>query len=112
MAEIQKTSGGNNAYHNFNTMPCHGCSSYAYYGVSLKNATILEVIGFSIKNAHNTYGTLYNTALGNMVIVLAPSSLFANCLCSFSGCLRSPICYSRDSTCFLPENPSDRIGIA
>ncbi|KAK4146799.1 major facilitator superfamily domain-containing protein [Dichotomopilus funicola] len=43
----------------------------AYYGVSLNNATILEVIGYSTKNAHNTYEILYNTALGNLIIVLA-----------------------------------------
>ncbi|KAK4176711.1 major facilitator superfamily domain-containing protein [Triangularia setosa] len=43
----------------------------AYYGVSLNNATILEVIGYSTTNAKNTYEILYNTAIGNMIIVLA-----------------------------------------
>ncbi|KAH6631819.1 major facilitator superfamily domain-containing protein [Chaetomium tenue] len=43
----------------------------AYYGVSLNNAVILEVIGYSTKNANNTYEILYNTAVGNLIIVLA-----------------------------------------
>ncbi|KAK4193689.1 major facilitator superfamily domain-containing protein [Podospora australis] len=43
----------------------------AYYGVSLNNATILEVIGYSTQGAKNTYEILYNTAIGNMIIVLA-----------------------------------------
>lgn len=43
----------------------------AYYGVSLNNATILEVIGYSTSGAKNTYEILYNTAVGNMIIVLA-----------------------------------------
>jgi PHS family inorganic phosphate transporter-like MFS transporter len=43
----------------------------AYYGVSLNNAVILEVIGYSTKNATNTYEILYNTAVGNLIIVLA-----------------------------------------
>ncbi|VBB83889.1 Putative Inorganic phosphate transporter PHO [Podospora comata] len=43
----------------------------AYYGVSLNNATILDVIGYSTNNAKNTYEILYNTAIGNMIIVLA-----------------------------------------
>ncbi|KAK3390940.1 major facilitator superfamily domain-containing protein [Podospora didyma] len=43
----------------------------AYYGVSLNNATILDVIGYSTKNAKSTYEILYNTAIGNMIIVLA-----------------------------------------
>ena len=43
----------------------------AYYGVSLNNAVILEVIGYSTKGAHNTYEILFNTAVGNMIIVLA-----------------------------------------
>ncbi|KAK4126169.1 phosphate permease [Parathielavia appendiculata] len=43
----------------------------AYYGVSLNNATILEAIGYSTKGAHNTYEILYNTAVGNLIIVLA-----------------------------------------
>ncbi|KAK4238861.1 major facilitator superfamily domain-containing protein [Achaetomium macrosporum] len=43
----------------------------AYYGVSLNNAVILEVIGYSTKGAKNTYEILYNTAVGNLIIVLA-----------------------------------------
>jgi PHS family inorganic phosphate transporter-like MFS transporter len=43
----------------------------AYYGVSLNNAVILEVIGYSTKGAQNTYEILYNTAVGNLIIVLA-----------------------------------------
>ncbi|KAK0636951.1 major facilitator superfamily domain-containing protein [Bombardia bombarda] len=43
----------------------------AYYGVSLNNAIILETIGYSTKGAHNTYEILYNTAIGNLIIVLA-----------------------------------------
>jgi hypothetical protein len=41
------------------------------YGLSLNNATILNVIGYSTKNAPNAYQYLYNTALGNLIIVLA-----------------------------------------
>ncbi len=43
----------------------------AYYGVSLNNATILNVIGYSTAHTTNTYQYLYNTAIGNLVIVLA-----------------------------------------
>lgn len=43
----------------------------AYYGVSLNNATILNVIGYSTTGAKNTYEILYNTAVGNLIIVLA-----------------------------------------
>lgn len=43
----------------------------AYYGVSLNNATILSIIGYSTKDAHNTYEILYNTAVGNLILVLA-----------------------------------------
>ncbi|KAI0380054.1 phosphate permease [Hypomontagnella monticulosa] len=43
----------------------------AFYGLSLNNATILEVIGYSTKNAKSTYEVLYNTAIGNLIIVLA-----------------------------------------
>ncbi|KAK3307032.1 major facilitator superfamily domain-containing protein [Chaetomium strumarium] len=43
----------------------------AYYGVSLNNAVILEVIGYSTKGAKSTYEILYNTAVGNLIIVLA-----------------------------------------
>jgi len=43
----------------------------AYYGLSLNNATILGVIGYSTQGAHNTYDILFKTAVGNLVIVLA-----------------------------------------
>jgi len=43
----------------------------AYYGLSLNNATILSVIGYSTSGAKTTYQILYNTAIGNLIIVLA-----------------------------------------
>lgn len=43
----------------------------AYYGLSLNNATILQAIGYSTTGAKNTYEILYNTAVGNLIIVLA-----------------------------------------
>ncbi|CAK7568722.1 MAG: acid phosphatase pho5 [Sporothrix epigloea] len=43
----------------------------AYYGLSLNNATILNVIGYSTAGTHTTYEYLYNTAIGNLIIVLA-----------------------------------------
>ncbi|KAH8681495.1 major facilitator superfamily domain-containing protein [Xylariales sp. PMI_506] len=43
----------------------------AYYGLSLNNATIVGILGFSTKNATNAYQYLYNTALGNLIIILA-----------------------------------------
>ncbi|OTA69442.1 phosphate permease [Hypoxylon sp. EC38] len=43
----------------------------AFYGLSLNNALILQVIGFSTTNATNTYHYMYNTAIGNLIIVLA-----------------------------------------
>jgi len=43
----------------------------AYYGLSLNNATILNVIGYSTNGATTTYQVLYNTAVGNLIIVLA-----------------------------------------
>ncbi|KAF7563702.1 hypothetical protein G7046_g390 [Stylonectria norvegica] len=47
------------------------CLDVAFYGLSLNNATILQVIGYSTKNATNVYEYLYNTAVGNIIIVLA-----------------------------------------
>ncbi|KAI5460386.1 major facilitator superfamily domain-containing protein [Mariannaea sp. PMI_226] len=47
------------------------CLDVAYYGLSLNNGTILEAIGYSTKNANNVYEFLYNTAVGNVIIVLA-----------------------------------------
>lgn len=41
------------------------------YGLSLNNATILKVIGYATQNADSTYRVLYNTAIGNLIIVLA-----------------------------------------
>ncbi|KIH90112.1 MFS transporter, PHS family, inorganic phosphate transporter [Sporothrix brasiliensis 5110] len=43
----------------------------AYYGLSLNNATILGTIGYSTSGTHSTYEYLYNTAIGNLIIVLA-----------------------------------------
>jgi PHS family inorganic phosphate transporter-like MFS transporter len=43
----------------------------AYYGLSLNNAAILNAIGFSTAGAHTTYQYMYNTAVGNLIIVLA-----------------------------------------
>ncbi|RYP72693.1 hypothetical protein DL771_004029 [Monosporascus sp. 5C6A] len=40
------------------------------YSLSLNNASILETIGYSTKDATTTYEFLYNTALGNLMIVL------------------------------------------
>lgn len=47
------------------------CLDVAFYGLSLNNGTILKVIGYSTKNTHNVYEFLYNTAVGNIIIVLA-----------------------------------------
>ncbi|RGP79028.1 phosphate permease [Fusarium longipes] len=47
------------------------CLDVAFYGLSLNNGTILKVIGYSTKDAHNVYEYLYNTAVGNIIIVLA-----------------------------------------
>lgn len=47
------------------------CLDVAFHGLSLNNGTILTVIGYSTKNAHNVYEYLYNTAVGNIIIVLA-----------------------------------------
>lgn len=47
------------------------CLDVAFYGLSLNNAQILEVIGYSTKGTHNVYQYLFNTAVGNMIIVLA-----------------------------------------
>lgn len=43
----------------------------AYCGLSLNNALILQVISYFDKGAHNTYERLCNTAIGNLIIVLA-----------------------------------------
>lgn len=47
------------------------CLDVAFYGLSLNNGTILKVIGYSTKNTHSVYEYLYNTAVGNIIIVLA-----------------------------------------
>ncbi|RYP17758.1 hypothetical protein DL765_004336 [Monosporascus sp. GIB2] len=47
------------------------CLDVAFYGLSLNNASILETIGYSTKGATATYEFLYNTAVGNLIIVLA-----------------------------------------
>ncbi|KAG5931489.1 acid phosphatase pho5 [Claviceps sorghi] len=45
----------------------------AFYGLSLNNAVILEAIGFTTnaKSLTSVYQLLYNTAVGNLIIVLA-----------------------------------------
>lgn len=55
----------------FGTAGSWFCLDVAFYGLSLNNGTILGVIGYSTKNVHNVYEYLYNTAVGNVVIVLA-----------------------------------------
>lgn len=55
----------------FGTAGSWFCLDVAFYGLSLNNATILGVIGYSTKNAATVYEYLYNTAVGNIVIVLA-----------------------------------------
>lgn len=49
------------------------CLDVAFYGLSLNNAVILEAIGFSTnaKSLSSVYQFLYNTAIGNLIIVLA-----------------------------------------
>ncbi|TQW00864.1 hypothetical protein V2A60_001906 [Cordyceps javanica] len=49
------------------------CLDVAFYGLSLNNGTILEAIGYSTSSGHvkNVYQLLYNTAVGNVIIVLA-----------------------------------------
>ncbi|KAH6606114.1 inorganic phosphate transporter pho84 [Trichoderma cornu-damae] len=55
----------------FGTAGSWFCLDVAFYGLSLNNGTILKVIGYSTKNNANVYEFLYNTAVGNIVIVLA-----------------------------------------
>ncbi|KAI1074962.1 phosphate permease [Whalleya microplaca] len=43
----------------------------AFYGLSLNNAVILQTIGYSTKGVSSTYQYMYNTAIGNLIIVLA-----------------------------------------
>ena len=49
------------------------CLDVAFYGLSLNNGTILEAIGYSTSSGHvkNVYQLLYNTAVGNVIIVCA-----------------------------------------
>lgn len=47
------------------------CLDVAFYGLSLNNATILTAIGYSTNGATNVYEFLYNTAVGNLIIVMA-----------------------------------------
>ncbi|PHH67327.1 hypothetical protein CDD81_91 [Ophiocordyceps australis] len=47
------------------------CLDVAFYGLSLNNGTILNVIGYSTHGVSNVYQYLYNTAVGNLIIVLA-----------------------------------------
>jgi PHS family inorganic phosphate transporter-like MFS transporter len=55
----------------FGTAGSWFCLDVAFYGLSLNNATILGVIGYSTKNTASVYEYLYNTAVGNVIIVLA-----------------------------------------
>ncbi|PHH87461.1 hypothetical protein CDD83_8853 [Cordyceps sp. RAO-2017] len=55
----------------FGTAGSWFCLDVAFYGLSLNNGAILSVIGYSTKNARSVYQFLYNTAVGNLVIVLA-----------------------------------------
>lgn len=55
----------------FGTAGSWFCLDVAFYGLSLNNGTILSVIGYSTKNVNNVYEYLYNTAVGNIIIVLA-----------------------------------------
>ncbi|KAI1107464.1 phosphate permease [Jackrogersella minutella] len=55
----------------FGTAGSWFCLDVAFYGLSLNNATILNVIGYSTTGAKSTYQVLYNTAIGNLIIVLA-----------------------------------------
>ncbi|UKZ76216.1 acid phosphatase pho5 [Trichoderma virens FT-333] len=55
----------------FGTAGSWFCLDVAFYGLSLNNATILKVIGYSTKGNPDVYNFLYNTAVGNIVIVLA-----------------------------------------
>ncbi|KAI1462058.1 phosphate permease [Annulohypoxylon moriforme] len=55
----------------FGTAGSWFCLDVAFYGLSLNNATILNVIGYSTSGAKSTYEVLYNTAIGNLIIVLA-----------------------------------------
>ncbi|OAQ63029.1 inorganic phosphate transporter PHO84 [Pochonia chlamydosporia 170] len=49
------------------------CLDVAFYGLSLNNAQILQTIGFATsgKSVTSVYQFLYNTAIGNLIIVLA-----------------------------------------
>lgn len=49
------------------------CLDVAFYGLSLNNAQILQTIGFATsgKSVVSVYHFLYNTAIGNLIIVLA-----------------------------------------
>jgi PHS family inorganic phosphate transporter-like MFS transporter len=55
----------------FGTAGSWFCLDVAFYGLSLNNGTILNVIGYSTAHADTVYEYLYNTAVGNIVIVLA-----------------------------------------
>ncbi|KAI1445374.1 phosphate permease [Annulohypoxylon stygium] len=55
----------------FGTAGSWFCLDVAFYGLSLNNATILNVIGYSTSGTKSTYEVLYNTAIGNLIIVLA-----------------------------------------
>lgn len=47
------------------------CLDVAFYGLSLNNGVILDAIGYSTSKTTNMYEFMYNTAVGNVIIVLA-----------------------------------------
>lgn len=47
------------------------CLDVAFYGLSLNNGVILDAIGYSTSKTNNMYEFMYNTAVGNVIIVLA-----------------------------------------
>jgi len=47
------------------------CLDVAYYGLSLNTATIIGVIGYATTSAPTVYDYLYNTAIGNLIVILA-----------------------------------------
>lgn len=57
----------------FGTAGSWFCLDVAFYGLSLNNAVILEAIGYSTNanSVTSVYQLLYNTAVGNLIIVLA-----------------------------------------
>jgi MFS transporter, PHS family, inorganic phosphate transporter len=55
----------------FATMASWFFVDFAFYGLGLNNSTVLAVIGYS--SGSNIYQILYNTAVGNLILVCAGS---------------------------------------